>query len=301
MTLQGFSRTAIGPAIARAAHQLLDDDPKILRDPIALALLDDATGAALRAREPAVMNRVTPARRVHFCLRSRIAEDCLARAAASGVDQYVVLGAGLDSFAYRQADWARSMTIVEVDHPRSQQFKIELLSAKGLSPPPNLVYLSVDFATETLRQRLRQAALDPARAIFVSWLGVTQYLPTDAVSNVLRALAAWPGGCALVMTYVVSDWSAFDDEARTRFNAMRDHSASVGEPWLSAYSEAAMIESLTSSGFAVQKPFATSELQSRYFAARTDGLRAEGGPSRIIAAHTRPETESWFDLASSLP
>jgi methyltransferase (TIGR00027 family) len=297
LSLQSFSKTAIGPAICRAAHQLLDDDPKILCDPTALAFIDDVTAAALRAKEPGLMKRVNPARRAHFCLRSRVTEDCLERAAARGVDQYVVLGAGLDSFAYRQPDWARPMTVVEVDHPRSQEFKIELLKAKDLGPPPNLFYLSVDFASQTLGQRLRDAAIDPARPIFVSWLGVTQYLPTDAVTEVLRTLASWPGGCALVVTYVLADWSGFDDEARMRFETMKEQAAAVGEPWLSAYSEATMIESLRSSGFAVQQSFATADIQSRYFTARTDGLRAEGGPSRIIGAHTRPGTEPWFDLA----
>ncbi len=99
------------------------------------------------------------------------------------------------------------------------------------------------------------------------------------------------------MTYVVSDWSAFGREAQARFEAMKERSGAVGEPWLSAYSEAAIVETLKSSGFAVQRSFATADVQSRYFADRTDGLRAEGGPSRIIGAHTRPGTESWFDLA----
>ena len=297
MSLQAFSKTAIGPALCRAAHQLFDDEPKILRDRTALALLDDATLAALRAREPALMQRASPERRVHFCLRSRVAEDCLEAAVANGVNQYVVLGAGLDSFAYRQPDWARTMIIVEVDHPCSQEYKIELVKSQALGPPTNDSYLSVDFTCGLLSERLAHANIDVALPIFVSWLGATQYLTTDAVTNVLRTLAAWPGGCALVMTYALSDWSDFDEEARSRFEAMKQRAVSVGEPWLSAYSEISMIELLRSTDFAVQKSFATSDIQSRYFAARTDGLRAEGGPSRIVGAHTQLDTASWFNLA----
>jgi methyltransferase (TIGR00027 family) len=296
MGLQAFSKTAIGPAICRAAHQLFDDDPKILSDPTALAFLDDGTAAALRIREPVLMTRVDPESRAHFCLRSRLAEDCLERAVANGIDQYVVLGAGLESFAYRQPDWARAMTIVEIDHPRSQEFKIRLVKLKGLGPPPNVMYLPVDFASESLGDRLAHADIDAARPIFVSWLGVTQYLPADAVTNVLRTLAAWPAGCALVMTYALSDWFEFDLGTRARFETMKERAVSVGEPWLSAYSETSMIELLRSTGFAVQKSFATSDIQARYFAARTDGLRAEGGPSRIVGAHTRLGTESWLSL-----
>jgi len=243
------------------------------------------------------MQRVNPERRAHFCLRSRVAEDCLEAAVANGVNQYVVLGAGLDSFAYRQPDWARTMMIVEVDHPRSQEFKIELVKSKALGPPANVMYLPADFSSEPLGERLADANIDVALPIFVSWLGVTQYLTTDAVTNVLRTLAAWPGGCALVMTYALSDWSDFDGQVRSRFETMKERAASVGEPWLRAFSETSMIELLRLTGFAVQKSFGTSNIQSRYFAARIDGLRAEGGPSRIVGAHTQLGTESWFSLA----
>jgi methyltransferase (TIGR00027 family) len=296
MSLQTFSKTAIGPAICRAAHQLFDDDPKILCDPTALAFVDDATAAALSAKEPALMERVTPERRVHFCLRGRIVEDCLKKAVASGVSQYVVLGAGLDSFAYRQPDWARGTTIMEVDHPRSQEFKVALVKARSLSPLRNVRYLPVDFASESLEERLNHANIDASRPIFVSWLGVTQYLPEESITNVLRGLANWPGGCGLVTTYALSDWSEFDAKVRARFQAMKNQSASVGEPWLSAYSETSMAETLRLAGFEVQVPFAVSDIQARYFSGRTDGLRAEGGPSRIMGAHTHSGIESWFRL-----
>jgi methyltransferase (TIGR00027 family) len=296
MSLQTYSKTAIGPAMCRAAHQLFDDDPKILCDPTAWAFVDDATASALRARDPAVMERVTPERRVHFCQRSRIAEDCLERAVASGVKQYVVLGAGLDSFAHRQPAWARCVRIVEIDHPLSQEFKIGLVKSRGLGTPGNVSYLPVDFASERLGDRLKDSDLDASQPIYVSWLGVSQYLPEEAVATALRALAAWPGGCGLVMTYALSDWSEFDAKVRTRFQAMRDESASRGEPWISAYSETSMAESLRLSGFAIQKSFAISDIQIKYFAGRTDGLKAEGGPSRIMGAHTDRRHESWFAL-----
>jgi len=244
------------------------------------------------------MAMVTPAARTHFCLRSRIAEDCLERAAARGVKQYIVLGAGWDSFAYRQPDWARALEIVEVDHPRTQEFKIELIKAKGLGPRQNVSYLPVDFAAESVIDRLTRVGTNAARPIFVSWLGVTQYLVPESVSAILRALASWPGGCGLLVTYMLADWSDFEPQTVARFNRQRARAASLGEPWISGYSETSMIASLRSAGFACQKSFTVAAIQSRYFARRTDGLRAEGGPSRIMGAHTSCAGQPWFNLES---
>jgi methyltransferase (TIGR00027 family) len=298
MSLRGFSQTAIFPAICRAAHQMFDEDPKILHDPIAVKFIDDAARTALSNKDPTLMAMVIPAARTHFCLRSRIAEDCLERAVACGVDQYIVLGAGLDSFAYRQPDWARAIEIVEVDHPRTQEFKLELIKANGLRPPQNVSYLPVDFAAESVIDRLTQASTNTARPLFVSWLGVTQYLVPEAVSDVLRALASWPGGCGLLVTYMLADWSDFEPLTVERYKRQRDRAASLGEPWISGYSEATMASSLRSAGFAFQKAFTVSGIQSLYFARRTDGLRAEGGPSWIMGAYTSLAGEPWFNLES---
>jgi methyltransferase (TIGR00027 family) len=296
MSLRGFSQTAIDVAIARAAHQLFDDDPKLLADPLALTFLDDATRGALSAHDPAILALAHPAARVHFCLRSRIAEDCLERAVELDVNQYAILGAGLDSFAYRQPAWARAVRIVEIDHPKTQAFKREWLRSRSLEPAPNVEYLAVDFAAESLVERLRQAPLNETRPIFVSWLGVTQYLTRAATTRTLQTLAGWPGGCGLVITYVPADWSAFPPEARAQLEWYRERAASVGEPWLSLYSEAEMSAALRAAGFAALTFFDASELQSRYFSRRSDGLVAREGPSPIIGAHTRPEGRAWFEL-----
>jgi len=296
VTLRGFSKTALNTAICRAAHQIIDDEPKILRDPIAAKLLDEPTVTALRARDAALMARANPGARMHFCLRSRVAEDCVARAVACGVDKYVILGAGLDSFAYRQPEWARAIGIVEIDHPETQAFKLDIVRSRALGPPRNVTYLPVDFASESLLTRLEHSTLNVQRPIFVSWLGVTHYLTADAVAKTLHALAAWPGGCGIVLTYMLSDWSDFAPEAVARFEAQRNMATSVGEPWLSGYSESSITATLQAAGFALQRSFSVAELQSRYFAGRADGLKAEGGPSRIMGAHTSADGGGWFDL-----
>jgi methyltransferase (TIGR00027 family) len=220
------------------------------------------------------------------------------RATARGAEQHIILGAGLDSFAYRQPAWARSINILEVDHPKTQQLKLELVKSQGLGPPSNVSYLPIDFARDSLLDGLKQADIDETRPIFLSWLGGSQYLATNEVSALLRALASWRGGCGLVMTYMLAEWSDLEPVIRAGWERAKQWAASVGEPWLSHYSESSMRETLRSAGFAAQNPFTANDMQFLYFAKRTDGLRAEVGPSRIISAHTSEDGADWFDVAS---
>jgi methyltransferase (TIGR00027 family) len=295
METKGFSKTALMTAICRAAHMMFDDNPKILRDPIALKFLSEEVLAALHSRDPMLMAVANPFTRVHFCLRSRVAEDCMARSAAGGVDQFIILGAGLDSFAYRQPAWARRCRLVEVDEPTTQNAKIELIRSRDLGPPDNVIYLSADLVRESLIDRLDRTGIDATRPVFVSWLGVSQYLPADAVSNVLRALAGWRGGCGIVMTYMLADWSNLQAEIRAGAERTRKWAASVGEPWLSFFSEATIIDVLRSAGFVGQKPFTGSELRSIYLR-HGHAFDVTANPSRIIAAYTSLDGASWFDL-----
>jgi methyltransferase (TIGR00027 family) len=290
-----LSDTATMAAICRAAHQILDDGPKMLDDPIATKFLSEETLAALRARDPMLMAVANPFTRLHFCLRSRVAEDCMQRAAAHSVEQFIVLGAGLDSFAYRQPIWAQSCKIVEVDHPKAQRQKTGLVKSRGLGPPENVSYLPIDFTAELLTDRLKQAGMEATRPLFVSWLGVSQYLPVDAVANVLGALGAWPSGCGLVMTYALADWSSLEPAVRAGAERAKEQAVSVGEPWLSSFSEQEIAALLRSVGFAALKPFTAAELQSVYFKA-DHAIKASAGPSRIIGAHSFEEGMSWFDL-----
>jgi methyltransferase (TIGR00027 family) len=295
VALQDFSKTATMTAICRAAHQILDDDPKILNDPIALKFVNEEALSGLRRRDPMLMMLASPFARLHFCLRSRVAEDCMERAAAQDAEQFVILGAGLDSFAYRQPDWAQNCKIVEVDHPKTQQFKIELVKSRALELSDNVIYIAFDFATDSLTDRFEQTSLDARRPIFVSWLGVSQYLPVDTVSRVLRELAAWRGGCGLVMTYALEDWSDLDPIVRTGAERAKEWAASVGEPWLSSYSDSAIVHALRSAGFSAVKPFTVAELQSTYFS-RNHAFEASAGPSRIVGAHTSGQDMTWFEL-----
>ncbi len=131
---------------------------------------------------------------MHVVVRSRFAEDCLEAAFERGVRQYVILGAGLDTFAWRQPAWASGLRIFEVDQAGSQQDKQDRVARAGLAAPPNLVFVPVDFETEPLGQCLSGAGVDLRAPVFFSWLGVTPYLDEAAIDDVLRVVAGGPPG-----------------------------------------------------------------------------------------------------------
>ena len=155
MEKKGRSVTAEGVAIQRALHQTLDAAPKILEDPIAPLLVDLAseTNKAYIARVESMTSSVRSPFRAVFVMRSRYTEDCLAESLVRGVRQYVILGAGLDTFAYRQPPWANSIRIYEVDHPASQEWKRERLEAAKVRVPENLIFAPIDFENNLSARR----------------------------------------------------------------------------------------------------------------------------------------------------
>ena len=164
------SQTALRVATHRAAHQLLDHPP-VLDDPLALAILGPKRAEALRANpRSAETSPISPYLRAFVAARSRLTEDELARAVARGVSQYVVLGAGLDTFALRNPHPPEALRVFEVDFPATQAWKRELTASAGLSVPNSLTYVPLDFHEQTLAQGLAQAGHDPAKPSFLSWL-----------------------------------------------------------------------------------------------------------------------------------
>jgi methyltransferase (TIGR00027 family) len=284
MTLHQASKTAITAAVNRAAHQVFDGEPKVLDDPISLALVPEAGEPALRAdalrfQEPKVRRL-----RANLVLRSRFTEDQLQKAAKGGVTQYVILGAGLDTFAYRQPHWSRALTIVEIDHPASQQFKTSSLKSAGIVVPRNVSFLSINFDMESIADGLTRAALDPARRLFVSWLGVSQYLSRDGVVTTLRGLATWSSGTELVFTYMADDWTSLDPEGRAAIESAQAKSTADGEPWLSRFSAPEISDLLAMCGFSHIAPLSIHDAKDHYFRNRTDQLEPAGGP---VIVHTQ--------------
>jgi len=260
------SRTAVGVAALRAAHQVIDEPPRILDDPIAIRLLEPELRERVLGARGVSREALRQGLRSHVVLRSRFSEDCLAEAAACGVRQYVILGAGLDTFAWRQPPWASALQIFEVDQPASQLDKRARLDRAGLAPPPNLTFVPVDFEVEALDTRLAACGLDGAQPVFYSWLGVTPYLNEAAIDEVLRVIAGGGPRTEVVLTF------APVEGATPGTSMVEQMAAAVGEVFRSHFTTDGLDAKLRAFGFS-EVSFLTPELSAaRYFAGRRDDL-----------------------------
>lgn len=260
---------------------VLDGEPKILNDPTVLQLLGPAAIDQIRAVAAAAQSRTARGLRAHVVLRSRFAEDRLAEAVKRGVTQYVILGAGGDTFAYRQPDWARSIRVFEVDHLASQEDKRQRLAAAGIDVPLNVRYAAINFETTTLRDGLVAGGVDLTAPTFFSWLGVTMYLTEAAIDAVLRTVAAFGRGSEIVFTYARRESAERDPVDGP---SLADIAAAMGEPWLSYFDVAALDRTLRSFGFSTIYYLTAGDARLRYFADRTDDLQSPQDPSVVSAA-----------------
>jgi methyltransferase (TIGR00027 family) len=223
------STTARIAAMIRAAHLLWDDAPTILQDPLGLGLSGVESPGALQATLRTI--RAEPSNYAGVLVRQRYAEDALATAMQRGVGQYVILGAGLDAFAYRRPDLATLLRVYEVDHPATQQWKRARLRELAVPLPSNLTCIPLDFEQHTLADGLHAGGHRPALPTFVSWLGVTHYLTEEAVITTLRSVASLAPRSEIVLQYFLPE-ALFDDENRRLLALWKARRASVGEPVL---------------------------------------------------------------------
>jgi methyltransferase (TIGR00027 family) len=263
------SRTAEGVALIRAVHQILDAPPPILDDPISPLLVGPERVEAIRrnperANEPAVAGL-----RSHVLVRSRYAEDRLGEAASRGVGQYVALGAGLDTFAYRQPDWASRLRIFEVDHPASQAAKRARLAGAGTAVPPNVSFVALDLESDPVGPGLAAAGFDPARPAFISCLGVLAYLAPPTVDAVFAWVVSLAAGTEFVFTF------AQPVSGPERGTAAR--AAQLDEPWRTRLAPDRIRRRLSELGYASVAVVEPAEIEV-YFAGRSDSLRP---PSRV--------------------
>lgn len=256
----------------RAIHQSADDEPRILADSVA-PLLVDSTAQTDEWIRGFVSQPFSKALRSGFLLRNRYAEDSLAEAVKRGVRQYLILGAGLDTFAFRQPSWATELCIYEVDLPTSQGWKRERLAAAGLSIPSNLVFVAIDFERTSLSDALRSAGFDLGGRTFCSWLGVTQYLTSAAIDATLQFVLSLPHGSEIVFSFIIPWQSAPPEDAQSLIMSARK-AAEVGEPWLSTSTPEELKTHLHALGFSEVVHLTPEEAQERYFKGRRDGLAA---------------------------
>ncbi len=281
------SRTALAAAFYRAHHHL-HDAPKILDDPYAHRLLTAGEMAALAARRlddgralgvPPGTPETMLARTIHaftpaalVLARARYAEDRLAAALARGVAQYVVVGAGLDTFAFRRDDLRDRVIVFEVDHPASQAAKRERLVAAGLVPPANLHFGTVDFEREDVAAALRRLPFRTDRPAVFAWLGVTMYLSRPAIDATWRALrTVGAAGSELVFDFVHPDLFAVDAPAVRGIFARTQR---VGEPIVTGLDPDTLGGELATAGWTLVETLDAAAIDRRWFAGRTDGFRA---------------------------
>jgi methyltransferase (TIGR00027 family) len=294
------SRTALATALMRAIHTRLDrkpliDDPwgdrivpefalRQIRDAALARLAPGARAAAHEAAESIVdaSLRASPAY-AGVILRTAYAEDALRAAAAGGVRQYVLIGAGFDSFALRRPEFARDLEIFEIDHKATQQLKLRRLAECGLELPRSVHFIAADLSTEALGAALSQSAFDASQRAFFSWLGVTMYLTRAANLATLRAVAgAAAAGSELVFTYL--DERAFTATSN-RFQELRRRVAAAGEPFQSGFDPATLARQLRDTGFELLEDLAERELLERLDPEHCNGLTA-GGFSHIARARS---------------
>jgi methyltransferase (TIGR00027 family) len=263
------SRTAEGAVMLRAAHQVLDGYPKILDDALALELLSDASVEAIRAGDPLQAPPIRLARS-GVLLGGRFVEDQLRIAVDRGIRQYVLLGAGFDSFGYRQPGWASDLKIIEVDHPASQQLKRERLATAGVTVPPNVTFIPIDFEVTTLADGMAAGGFDARWATFFAWRGVTQYLTGSAIEETLRYVLSLPPSSGIALTFMLPE--ALLGEELDAIRVLSEFGASVGEPWLSRFEPARLIAWLRELGFSNVAHLTPEVAREQYFRDRTDAL-----------------------------
>jgi methyltransferase (TIGR00027 family) len=276
------SATAQRVAMRRATHQLLDD-PKVFDDPVAIRIIGKESASALQADprqfEPTPLAAFL---RAFVAARSRYAEDELALAVRRGVHQYVILGAGLDTFAYRNPHPEGVLHVFEIDHPATQAWKRARLEEVGITLPGGLTFAPVDFETQTLEEGLGDAGYDPGKCTFFSWLGVTEYLTTEAVMATLRFIASAPVGSGVVFDYMISP-SLLTPAQRSRFDDLARRVASAGEPWRAFFDPGLLTKDLRAMGFGYVEDSGPEEIDARFFKNRKDGLRV-GSLSHVMIA-----------------
>jgi methyltransferase (TIGR00027 family) len=220
--------------------------------------------------------------RIYIAARTRFTEDALCAAVERGVRQVVVLGAGLDTIAYRGALGDR-VRIFEVDHPATQDWKRQRLAAAAIAHPSTLTFAPVDFERETLAEALSAAGFDPSQASFFSWLGVVPYLSETAAFGTLRYIGSLPGGAE-----VVFDYSNPPDSLPPEMRAVHDrraaHVASMGEAWVSYFDTDALDAKLKAIGFMEVEDLGPPQIVRRYLPQRVDAVSGKGG--HIVRAAT---------------
>ena len=273
------SRTATRVAMRRAAHQLLDR-PLVFEDPLAERIL----GSWAKERLHEDIKSETPygvQMRAWLAARSRLAEDMLAEAVADGTRQYVVLGAGMDTFGYRNP-WG-DVRVFEVDFPATQAWKQELLASTSIFVPETVTFAPVDFERESLAEGLGRVGFRREEPAFFSWLGVTMYLARETTLGTLRWVEQSCARNGICFDYMAPR-ETLGLRARFAFDRLASRVAAAGEPFVGFFAPEQLAALVREMGYARVEDWNAARLNARYFADRVDGLRVAGSLGNIMCA-----------------
>jgi methyltransferase (TIGR00027 family) len=275
------SRTALAAAAHRAAHQVLEGS-SIFFDPMAVPILGDE---AATLGHDASEHPSRRAMRAFIAARSRFAEDALGEAYARGVRQLVILGAGLDTFAYRNPH--AELRVFEVDHPATQAWKRQRLAEARIEVPGSLTFAPMDFQRDTLAERLASAGLDPGRPAFFSWLGVVPYLTEEAAFATLAAIGARSSGTQVVFDYADPP-STLPESSREAHRLRAARVAELGEPWICYFEPGVLKSRLVELGFSEVQDLGPPQIARRYFSKRAHASIPEQGGHIVLAGNGAP-------------
>ncbi len=274
--------TAVRVALWRALHVQADPPPHVLVDEVGLAIAAPEPGW----RERPDMSVFTRPFRASILARARFIEDLIAERAAQGVAQYVILGAGLDTFAQRRPELASKLTVFEVDQPGPQAWKQQRLAQLGLGIPSYLRLVPVDFeAGDAWWERLIAARFDPQKPALVASTGVSMYLTEEAIVATLRQVAALAARSTFVMSFMLPIELA-DPAVRPGVEMAAKGARAAGTPFISFFTPDAMLTLARAAGFREVQHVSAAALAERYFAGRTDGLRPPDNCEELLVATT---------------
>jgi len=284
------SFTALIASFSRAYHAEYDE-PKIFHDPIAKQLMTDEEYKQIMGYMIGGMDFFAPGKKTEFTdqkdilkwvvqtqlaptplARAKYCEDMLINAVRMGAKQYVILGAGMDTFAYRNLELLSKIHVFEVDHPDTQKFKRQRVLQAGWNIPDNLHYVSMDFTKDSLPDELKKAGLDMGKITFFSWLGVTYYLSKEDNANMIKTISSFAKeGSSLLFDY--ADDEFFTSEVKRIQNQIA-MAETAGEPMKAGYSYKELEKALAEYNFLIYEHLTTLDIEKRFFANRTDYLHA---------------------------
>jgi len=271
--------TAVRTALWRALHVMIDAEPHIIEDEIGLRLAAPKDDWRLR---PEMDAEFTKRLRASMVARARFIEDLIVEQSERGIEQYVILGAGLDTFAQRRPELASKLQIYEIDQPDTQTWKRRRLIELGYGVPDRLHFVSVDFETSPWPEKLSDAGFDIAKPAVIVCTGVTLYLTKDAVAATLKEIAKFAAGSTLAMTYYLPI-DLMDEEDRPLQLIAEKGANAAGTPFISFFTPAEMLETAREAGFKKVENVSKDDITKRYFAGRTDNFFPASGEEFLLA------------------